>query len=95
MTLELVQDEMPIGLNLDALEEWQEYREFKKKPLSELALKKVRNKLMRHSMEHQQYMVDQAIENDWQGLHEIEPRREQTTRQQSLQQDLTDRSWAK
>ena len=93
MTLELVQ-EMPLGLNVEALEEWQEYREYKKKPLSPLALKKVKNKLMRHSLDHQQYMVDQAIENDWQGLHEVEPRKENTTRKRTLEQDLCDRSWA-
>lgn len=93
MTLELVQDEMPIGLNTEALQEWEEYRKEKGKELSVLALKKVRKKLLRHSLEQQQYMVDQAIENDWTGLHEVEPPKQSSTKQRTLQQDLTDRSW--
>ena len=37
--LALVQ-QVSIGLNLEAMQEWIEYREFKKKPLSQFALNK-------------------------------------------------------
>ncbi len=95
MGLELVQTELPIGLNVEAFEEWREYREENGKPLSCLARKKVINRLLRHDEKHQQLMVDRAIENDWQGLHDIERPRECTSRQQSIAQDLTSRDWAR
>jgi len=91
--LQLVQQQ-EIGLNQQALDEWIEYRQDKKKPLSALALKKTTNLLLKFDEAHQQYMVDMAIMNDWQGLHTVEPEKKQTTRQNSLQQDLTDTSWA-
>ena len=74
-------DEMPelkvvqqtiIGLNQEALEEWKEYRQEKKKPLSQLALNKVVKFLLKYPEDHQQTIVDAAIMNDWQGLHEVE-----------------------
>lgn len=93
--LELVQDEMPMGLNVEALEEWQEYREEKGKPLSRRALNKSRNFLMKYpDLEHQQFIVDQAIMNDWQGLHHVDPPKVSTTRKRTLTDDLNDRSWA-
>ena len=75
-TLSLVEPSQTIiGLNQEALDEWIEYREDKKKPLSALALKKVKNKLLKFPEEQQQLMVDTAIENDWKGLHEVDPPR--------------------
>lgn len=62
-----------IGLNQEALDEWIEYREFKKKPLSDLALKKTRNLLLKYPENIQQLMVDTAIQNDWRGLHPVDP----------------------
>ena len=76
MELSLVEPSQTIiGLNQEALDEWIEYRVEKKKKLSPLALKKVTNKLMKFPEEQQQLMVDTAIENDWQGLHEVDPPR--------------------
>lgn len=71
MALELVQQAV-IGINQVALEEWREYREFKKKPLSPLALKKTINLLLKFDEEHQQHIVDTAIMRDWQGLYPVE-----------------------
>lgn len=94
MTLELVQQQTIIGLNEEALQEWVEYREFKKKPLSPIALKKTENLMLKFDERQQQHMVDTAIMNDWQGLHPVDPPKDETTKQRTLEQDLTDRSWA-
>jgi len=83
-----------IGLNEEAISEWQDYRTEKKKPLSALALKKSQNLLLKFGYEHQQHIVDTAIMNDWQGLHVIDEPKEQTTRNTKLIDDLTDTSWA-
>jgi len=89
-----MQQVMVLGVNEEALSEWIEYRREKKKPLSNLALKKTQNLMAKFEYEHQQLMVDAAIMNDWQGLHPIEKPKEHTTRNTSLHQDLTDKSWA-
>ena len=84
-----------IGLNEEAIAEWIEYREFKKKPLSPLALKKSQNLLLKFGLEHQQHIVDSAIQHDWIGLHPVEmPRSVTSTKSTSLRDDLTDTSWA-
>jgi hypothetical protein len=89
MALALVQQQT-LGLNQDALEEWIEYREFKKKPLSELALKKSKNMLLRYPEEHQQHIVDTAIMNDWQGLHPVDmPKTKPTIGDTSWIENLT------
>jgi len=96
MNLSLVESQQTIiGLNQNAIDEWIEYREYKKKPLSPLALKKASNRLLHHSEQHQQLMVDRAIENDWRGLHDIDPPKATQTRQNSLEHDLGDTSWAR
>lgn len=89
--LKLVIAEYPDTLNIDALDEWREYRASRRKPLSELAEKKTVNMLLRFSHEVQQAMVDAAIMNDWAGLHVIKTN---DGKHQSLVADLTDRSWA-
>ena len=86
--------QITIGVNNEALEEWIEYRRDKGKPLSALALKKTQNMMLRYDEAQQQLMVDTAIMNDWQGLHAVDPPKEQTTRHTSLLDDLTDTSWA-
>jgi hypothetical protein len=94
-------DPLPAGLNVSAFDEWVAYRDQRKKPLSDLAKTKVINKLVQHQFNHQQKMVDTAIENDWVGLHEVQekpelkPARSQKTRDLSLDQMLNDTSWAK
>ena len=88
-------NQLPMGLNTEALDEWIEYRltEHKKK-MSDLAVKKCANRLSKHSLSHQQYMVDRAIECDWKGIHEVEPARVVSTRDRSIEDDLNDTSWA-
>jgi hypothetical protein len=90
------QEILPVGINTAALSEWEEYRKEKGKPLSALAKKKVVNRLAKHDIETQQRMVDRAIENDWQGLHDVEPDKpkSQLTKHQSIHEMLTDTSWA-
>ena len=83
-----------IGLNEEALTEWIEYRKYKKKPLSQFALDKSISFLLRYPEDHQQYLVDQAIMNDWQGLHFRPMENTKTTRARSITDDLTDTSWA-
>jgi hypothetical protein len=90
--LKLVQQQQ-IGLNQQALDEWREYRESKKKPLSQFALNKVVNFLLKFSEDHQQHIVDQAIMNDWAGLHAVEMPQQQS-RKTTINDDLNDRSWA-
>jgi hypothetical protein len=82
-----------ININEIALEEWKEYRTEKKKPLSPLALKKTNNLMLKFGFAQQQLMVDTAIMNDWQGLHAVDPPK-QNLRSTNIQDDLTDRSWA-
>ena len=91
--LKLVQQQI-IGLNQDAVDEWSEYRQEKKKPLSALAMKKVIKFLLKYDEGHQQALVDAAIMNDWQGLHDIEIKK-QTSRESTLHDDLNDTSWAR
>ena len=95
MELKLVEPQQTIiGLNQEALDEWTEYREEKKKPLSPLALKKSMKFLLKYGEEQQQHIVDAAIMNDWQGLHHVDPPKKVTTRERSIADDLTDTSWA-
>jgi hypothetical protein len=94
MALALVADQIIIGLNQRAIEEWQEYREEKEKPLSRLALTKSKNFLLKYPEDQQSYLVDTAIMNDWQGLHHIDMPKKNTSRQSDIYQELTDTSWA-
>ena len=56
--------QITLGVNEEALQEWIQYREEKKKPLSALALKKTQNLMLKFSEAQQQLMVDVAIMND-------------------------------
>ena len=91
-----MQQIMALGINEEALGEWIEYREDKKKPLSNLALKKTQNILAKYDYEQQQRMVDAAIMNDWQGLHPVDRPKEQatSTRHTDIRHELIDTSWA-
>ena len=92
--LKLIQ-QVQIGLNQAALDEWVNFRrKYSKKPMSQPAMDKVINKLLQWSESEQQRMVDEAIEHEWTGLHYVEPPKHQSSRQTSLVDDLTDTSWA-
>ena len=93
MALQLV-TEQAADINLQALEEFQEHRIEIKKPMTPLAITKAANILRPFPLSHQQYMVDQAIMLGWRGIYPVDPPRQQTSRNTTLEQDLTDTSWA-
>ena len=96
MELQLVSDNQieQDGINQIALEEFQEHRVEIKKPMTPLAIKKAIKVLMPFSLEQQQYMVDQAILNGWRGLFPVDPPKQFSSRTRTLQDELTDTSWA-
>lgn len=79
-------------INNQALEEWKAYRKGMKKPLSDLALKKVINLLIKYDVDTQQSMVDKSIQNDWRGL--FKPEIKEVKQELSFVEKHTDRSWA-
>jgi len=88
--------ETPISaINQDAWSEWTDYRKSKRKPVSEAARRKQWKLLSLYGYDEQQRIIDVSIMNDWQGLF---PGRQQpaktSTRANSLEHDLNDRSWA-
>ena len=96
MTIELVQ-EMPIGLNVEALEDWIEHRKEQGRPMTNTAIKRLRNRLMQYPEDIQERAVELAMVAGWQGVF---PEKEVTesrvsTRETSLRDELTDRSWSK
>jgi len=88
------QAQIRTGVNQEALDEFQEHRVEIKHPMTPLAIKKAIKVLMPFSFEQQQYMVDQAILNGWRGLFPVDPPKVNTSRTRSIEQDLTDTSWA-
>jgi len=96
MKLALVQaQQITIGINQEYLAEWIAYRaEDKKKPMTPRAIKMATKWLLAYSESEQERLVCHAIMNNWEGLHYVEPPKQQTTRHTSLRDDLTDTSWA-
>ena len=95
MTIALVQHQATIGLNEEALAEWEAYRaEDLKKPLTPRAKRMVEKKLLQWSESEQMRIVEHAIEHCWRGLYWVEPPRQVTTRMSSIRDDLTDTSRA-
>jgi hypothetical protein len=93
--LKLIQ-QTQIGLNQEALAEWQAYRaEDLGKPLTPRALKMVERKLLKYSEDEQMRLVENAIEMNWRGIYYVEPPKQASSRQTSLHDDLTDRSWSR
>ena len=93
--LELVQ-QTQIGLNQQALDEWIAYRrEDCKKPMNQRAVDRVIAKLLKYSEAEQARRIDNAIEMEWKGIYWVDPPKQQSTRQTTLEQDLGDTSWAK
>ena len=84
-----------IGLNEEALSEWIAYRaEDLKKPMTPRAIKMVTKKLMEYSEPEQMRLVEAAIERNWRGIYWVDRPKQQTTRESSIYDDLTDTSWA-
>ena len=92
MPLALVQ--MDISLNQEALDEFIEHRVELKKPMTPLAIKKAIKMLTKFPIDHQQHMVDAAILSGWRAIWPVDPPRQMSTKQTTLQQDLNDTSWA-
>lgn len=97
MTLKLVQhQQIEIGINQQWLDEWIAYRgEDKKKPMTPRAIKMTTRWLLAYDEQEQERLISHAIMNNWEGLHYVEPPKQQTTRQSTLRDDLTDTSWAR
>ena len=87
--------QVQIGLNQKALDEWVEYRkQYSKKAMSQPAVDRVIRKLLQWSEPEQMRLVDEAIEREWTSINWVEPPKMQTTRNTTLTQDLNDKSWA-
>lgn len=94
MALALIQQ--TIGINKEWLEEWIAYREEDlKKPMTPRAIKMVEKKLLQYSEAEQERLICHAIEHNWRGIYYVDPPRQATTRQNTLEHDLTDTSWAR
>lgn len=62
--------QIDINTNIEALNEWIEYRNTSfKKPMSDLAKQKCIKKLSKYSFDVQQAAVDKAINNDWKDVY--------------------------
>ena len=83
----------PASINHMAWVEWIGYRAGKRKPVSPAAAKKQWETLSQHSHAAQAKYINESIANDYQGL--FPPKSgDGGTRDRSLEQDLTDTSWA-
>ena len=95
MALALVDNQITIGINEAALEEWMAYREEDlKKPMTPRAVKMVRKKLLQWSELEQERLIEHAIEHNWRGIYWVDAPKQATTRQSDIYDDLTDTSWA-
>lgn len=61
---------IPDGINNSAWKEWVDYRKSKKKTVSQAAAKKQFKFLTNYALDLQQQIIDQSIQNDYQGLFE-------------------------
>ena len=85
------------AINQCAYDEWREYRQEIKKPLSRLTVEKQLAMLAQYPPHAQQQIIDQSICCGWIGLFPPKQRRymdaPQSTRSTSIADDLTDTSW--
>ena len=58
-------------VNEEALQEWIKYRKEIKKPLKSMSIDRVKKKLSKYDYNTQEAMIEQSIENGWQGLFEV------------------------
>ena len=82
---------IPIGINIDAWNEWCEYRKATRKAVSKFAAAKQFKLLLRYSEDDQQRIIDHSIANDYQGLFELRLSNQPQTGGMKM---LTDTSWA-
>ncbi len=100
--------QIDINTNIDAFNEWVQYRDTNfKKPMSDLAKQKCIKKLSLYSFDVQQAAVDKAINNDWKDVYpaqitkddlaEVRQERiivEAETKSIGCVETHTDKSWA-
>jgi len=82
---------IPMFINVEAWEEWCEYRKATRKAVSAFAAKKQFKFLLNYSEEDQQAIIDHSISNDYQGLFELKV----TPKPADTVKLLMDRDWAK
>jgi hypothetical protein len=85
--------EIPDVINQQAWSEWVEYRKSKKKTVSKAAATKQFKMLSNYAFDIQQQIIDQSIQNDYQGLFELKGVANVQT-QQSAMKNLTNTDWA-
>lgn len=83
----------PIGINIEAWDEWCEYRKATRKAVSSFAAKKQFKLLLRYTEEDQQAIIDHSIANDYQGLFELKISNNKPAQTNTMDL-LMDRSWA-
>lgn len=76
---------IPNGINLNAWNEWIDFRKAKKKPVSQLAATKQFELLLKYNEQEQQAIINNSITNDYQGLFEPKVTHENTTRNEPYQ----------
>ena len=80
-----------MGINPDAWLEWEEFRRvYKKKKITKCAARKQFKLLEQHDYQTQQQIIDNSIQNDYQGLFLVK----QKEQRQSTYEMLTDTTWA-
>ena len=95
MELQLVDSVVPDNLNTEYLAEWIAYREEDlSKPMTPRAIKMLTKKLLQWSIPEQERMICNAIEMNWKGVYWVDPPKQQSSRQKTIEEDLEDRSWS-
>lgn len=87
-------DTQDILINQIAWSDWVNYRKERNKPLTPATIKLQHEFLKTYNHEEQTRVINQSILNGWSGLFAIKGAVETKTRKTSLQDDLTDTSWA-
>ena len=94
MTLSLIQQHT-IGLNQEALDEWIEHRKDIKSPMTDRAIAIFTKKLLMYPEAEQMRLVEEGIERGWKSIYWVDPPKQgRSTRDTTLQEDLSDTSWA-
>lgn len=94
MKLQIVQ-QTAMGINQEWLDEWVAYRtEDKKKPMTPRAIKMTTKWLLNYPEPEQARLIEHAIRNNWEGLHYVEPPKQNEARNRDLATMLTDTRWA-
>ena len=98
MALTLVQQQIEIGIDQEAVDLWVLYRsKHTRKPVNEMAMTMILNKMRRWPEEDHMRLVQLGIECGWTSLNWRDRPKEPngiSTRDSDIRDDLTDTSWA-